>query len=272
MLKKDTIKLFKALGFDVTKLEAAIKDENEVDFELPAINNLTDDQLAERDKNTIAAAKPDILKEGKQTGIEIANKAIAKKFNLTDVDHKDPDKVIAALEGSVAKGDAGLKDQIALLQKDKLTLEQAIESEKTNARALQFDSELIGYFPPNRTADLSDRERLALIKLNLEFADDNGTRVVKKDGQVLRDKTTQAPIQVKDAIGSLFTDKKWISNGGGGGRGGDDNLGGGKGIKKMSQAQEQFIKDNPEGNLMSPAFTNYVASIAKESPEFSYDD
>jgi len=272
MLKKDTIKALKALGFDVDKLTAAVKAEDEQDFELPTINNLTDDQLAERDKQVIAAAKPDLLKEGKQTGIEIANKAIAKKFNLTDVDTKDPDKLIVALEGSVAKGDNGLKEQIALLQKDKLTLEQAIESEKNNAKALQFDTELIGYFPPNRTADLSDRERLALIKMNLEFAEDNGTRVVKRDGQVLRDKTTQAPLPTKDVIATLFNEKKWISSGGGGGRGGDDNLGGGgKGIKTFSQAEAQFLKDNPDGNVMSPAFTNYVNAIAKESPEFNYD-
>lgn len=272
-LNKATKTKLKALGFDVDKLVAAAIHADEQEFEVPEINNLTDEQLTERDKQVIATAKPDILKEGKQTGIEIANKAIAKKFNLTDIDTKDPDKVIAALEGSVAKGDTGLKEQIALLQKDKLALEAAVETEKTTGKALQFDNELISFFPATRTSDLSDRERLALVKLNLEFADENGTRVVKKDGQVLRDKTTQAPIPVKDAIGSMFNEKKWVAEAGGGGRGGNDNLGGsGKGIKKMSQAQDQFIKENPNGSLMSPAFTNYVSAIAKESPEFSYDD
>lgn len=273
MLKKDTIKELKALGFDVTKLETAIKAEDEVEFELPTINNLSEADLTERDKQVIATAKPDILKEGKNTGIEIANKAIAKKFNLTDVDTKDPDKIIAALEGSMAKGDAGVKERADLLLKDKERLENELATEKTNARSLQFDNELVGYFPTNRTADLSDRERLALIKLNLEFGEDNGVRVVKKDGQIMRDKTTQAPIAPKDAVNSLFTEKKWIGTGGNGGRGGNDNLGGnGAGIKKFSQAEAQYIKDNPNGSLMSPAFTNYVAAIAKESPEFSYDD
>jgi hypothetical protein len=273
-LKKDAIKKLKDLGFDTNKLFEAIKADDEVDFTIPEINNLSDEDLAERDKNTIAAAKKDIFKEGKDAGIEIANKAIIKKFNLENVDTKDVDKVITAIETTVAKGDTGLKEQIALLQKDK----DRIEAEKGDAikkvEQAALDRELITYFPKNRLDVLTDDEYLDTVKKNLSIETIDGVKVVKKGDTVLRDKTTQAPIPVKDAISSFFTDRKFIStdNKGGGGRGGDDNSGGGTGgIKKYSQAEAQFIKDNPEGNLMSPAFTNYVAKIAKETTDFDYD-
>lgn len=272
MLKKEALKMFKDLGIDTKKLIEAIKAEEEVDFAMPEINNLTEDQLAERDKNTIIAAKPTIFKEGKEAGIEIANKAVIKKFNLTDVDTKDIDKVTAALEGSVAKGDTGLKEQITLLQKDKLKLEADIEIERNVAKAVTFDNDLIGYFPANRTADLTDKERLLLVKSNLQFKELDGVKVVEKDGVVLRNKTTQEPVPYKDAVATLFTEKKWVSEKGGGGRGGDDNNGGGGGgIKTYSKAIEQFVKDKPEGNPMSPEATRYVSAIAKETTDFNYD-
>ncbi|MDB5288540.1 MAG: hypothetical protein JWR05_3489 [Mucilaginibacter sp.] len=275
MLKAAQIKKLKDLGIDTKKLFDAVKAEEEVDFELPEINNLTEDQLTERDKNTVAAAKPAIFKEGKTAGIEIANKAIVNKFGLTDIDTKDVDKVIAGLDSTVVKGDAALKEQVKLLQTDKATLEAAVETEKKNSSSLLFDTELITSFPTNRRADMSDKDYLLLVKNNLSFEEVDGVKVVKKDGQVLRDKTTQAPIPLKDAISSVFGEKKWIAeDGGAGGRGGVDNPGGGgsAGIKTYSKAMEQFIKDNPDGNPMSPAAEAYVSKIAKATTDFSYDD
>ena len=79
MLTKKTIKELKALGFDVTALIEAAKAETEVEYQVPEITTFTEEQLTERDKNTIAAAKPSIFGEGKTAGLEIAGKAIAKK-------------------------------------------------------------------------------------------------------------------------------------------------------------------------------------------------
>lgn len=271
-LKKDTLKKLKDLGFKTDDLIAAIKSEDETDFTMPEINHLTEEQLTERDKNTIAAAKPGILKEGKDTGIEIANKAIAKKYGLTDVDTKDPDKVIAALDAKVATGDTGLKEQISLLQKDKLTLEAAVEAEKGNVTKIKQDTDLLTSLPSNRLSTMSDKDYLALVKLNLEFETVDGIPVVKRDGAILRDKTTQAPIAPKDAINSLFAEKKWSEEGAKGGRGGNDNSGGGSsGIKTMSKFQEQFTKDNPNKPLMSPEFQTALQLHTKEMADFDWE-
>jgi hypothetical protein len=271
MLKATELKKLKDLGIDTKKLIDAIKDEAESDFEIPAINNMTEDQLAERDENTVSAAKPAILAEGKNTGIEIANKVIAKKFNLTDVDLKKPDSIVAALEKSVAKGDSGLQEQITLLQSDKVTLEQQIETEKSTARSLSQDSDLLTSFPTNRTG-LSDKEFLTLTKMSLQFEDVDGIKVVKRDGVILRDPKTQKPIAAKEAIDGLFTEKKWVSANEQVGRGGNDNTGGSGGkTKKYSQALEDFKKQSPDGNEMSTEFEAFIKPYASE-PTFDWNN
>lgn len=272
MLKKDTIKKLKDLGFDFHKFEAAIKAEDEQDFALPEINNLTEADLTERDKNTIAAVKPEIFKTGKDAGIEIAGKAIAKKYGLIDIDVKDPDKIIAALDAKVATGDTGLKEQIALLQKDKLVLEQAVEAEKGNTIKLQRDTELLTSLPANRLPNMSDRDYVNLVKGNLEFDMLEGVQVVKRDGQILRDTKTHAPIGVKDAVTSLFAEKKLIAESGNkGGRGGGDNsVGSVGGIKNQTQAMAAFAKEFPDGGTNQ--YTAYVGAIAKETTDFNWDE
>lgn len=274
MLKATTLKIFKDLGIDTKKLIEAIKADDEVDFVMPEINNLTEDQLATRDKEVIAAAKPAIHTESKNQGIEIANKAIAKKFGITDIDTKDTQAIITALDATVLKGDGALKEQITLLQKDKDKLTADIEAEKTKASDALFDADLISSFPAGRKTDLSDRDYLTIIKANLQFEMVDGARVSKKDGQVLRDPKTQAAIPYKDAVKSLFEEKKLIgeSIGGEGGRGvGDNPGGGGGGIKTYSKAIEQFKKEFPEGNEVSPEAMNYVDAIAKQTNDFVYD-
>lgn len=270
MLKKaDKLKL-KALGFDVDKLEAAIKAEDEQDFEVPAINNITEEQLTERDTNTITAAKDAIFKQGKEAGIEIVGKAIVKKYNLTEVDAKDVNKLTTALDTHVAKGDDGLKEQIRLLQADKSKLETDIESERGNSELAKFDSELLGYFPAARNTDLTDSDRLLLIKSRLKFdKDDAGNRFASKDNQPIREKNTQAYTPIKNVVESMFTESKWIG-GNGGGRGGDDNPGGDGKAVKYSQVLSQYKAANPNGNELSPAFSSMVSEAAKDNANFDW--
>ncbi len=274
MLKKTELTKLKALfGKDTDKIIEAIKAEDEVDITIPDVPTYSEDQLTERDKNTIAAAKPAILKEGKDTGIEIANKAIVKKYNLGDVDTKDPDKVIAALDLTVSKGDAGLKEQVTLLQTKQTELEGQIEASNKNHKSALFDTDLISNFPTNRKNGMSDKDYLLLVKNNLEFEETADGMVVKKAGQILRDPKTQAAIAPKDAVKSFFEEKKFVGEEQGGGRGGNDNPGGGgSGITKYSQAETQFLKDNPGGNPISPAFQTYLTSVAKATDNFDYDN
>ena len=272
MLKKETAEKIKSFGFDVDKLISAIKDEAEVDYTVPEVQVFTTEQLEARDTNTKAEGKREGVAEGKTAGIEIAGKQIAKKFNLPDtVDKKNLDKVIEAVSTSAAAGDEGLKEQIKLLQKDKESLLTEKENIIKEKEQLSFDNTLISYFPAERDGSLEDSERLMLVKHALQFETVDGKQVVKKNGEVLRNPTTKDPLPVKDAISSLFTERKWVTAGQGG-RGGQDNPGkGGGGLKKFSQAQEQWQKENPTGNVMSPEFASYVGNIAKDNTDFDWN-
>lgn len=272
-LKKETSDKIKSFGFDVDKLIAAIKDDAEVDYVVPDIQALSATDLEARDNNTKAEGKAEGVKEGKEIGVKLAGNILKKKFNLADtVNIQDPGKVADAIAASVATGDEGLKEQIKLLQKDKETLTTQVETVGKEKDAISFDTSLIGMFPANRDASLTDTERLMLTKGVLQFETVDGKQVVKKNGEVLRNATTKDPLPVKDAIEAFFTERKWVGAAGDGGRGGGNSGGGaGAGIKNYTAATEAWKKDNPNGNVISPECTAFVGKIAKDTTDFDWN-
>jgi hypothetical protein len=268
---KDKIKAF---GFDVDKLIEAVKADAEVDYEVPAdVTVLKNTDLEVRDTNKMAEGKRLGETEGEKKGRELSAKAFKKKFALDDAAvGNDIDKVVEAVNTKLNKGDTGLQEQIVLLQKDKESLLAEKASLETKASLAAFDSELIASFPSNRSSDLSDAERLALVKMNLQFEDADGKKVVKKNGEVLRDPTTQAPLPVKTAIETLFTEKKWVAagSGGNGGRGGGDNPppGGGGTAKKATDFETKWKMENPGKNTLSDEYINALNKAAKDDPTF----
>lgn len=258
-LKKEIKDKLKSWGFDVEALENAVRAESETDVTLPELIGKT--ELETRDKEV----KKEGFKEGKKEGIKIANKTISDKFDLKDIDLSDPDKLYEALNNNFSKGDTALKEQIALLQKDKGELSQRIEAVVREKESALFDQSLLSMFPANRNPLLTDAEYLASIKMNLGFEDADGMRVVKRNGEILRDGTTKAPVPVKDAISGFFNERKWTVNGGnGGGRGGNDNPSGGAGIKSYSAAESKWRADNPGKGILTPEFNTYIQGLAKE--------
>jgi uncharacterized protein (UPF0335 family) len=144
MLKKEVTEKIKSFGFDVDKLIAAIKDEAEVDYTLPDVQVFKTADLEARDNNTKSEGEKEGFKKGKEAGIIVAGKALAKKFNLPEtVDVKEPDKVAEAISANISKGDAGLQEQIKLLQKDKETLLSEKENIIKEKEALAFDTSII---------------------------------------------------------------------------------------------------------------------------------
>lgn len=261
MLKAETKTKLKALGFDVDKLIAAVTHADETDFELPTINNMSDDDLATRDENS----KKEGIKEGKKNGIEIATKTIAEKFSIpvTEIDLKRPETLYDKLNANFAKGDEGLKEQVRLLQIDKATAIADKDKAVGEVKQAMFDRDIITKFPANRTKLMNDAELLSLVKGNLLFEQDGDTLVVKRNGEILRDPVTKSPLTHDAAINSLFTERKWVddSNGNGGRGGNDHSNNGGGGIKTLSKFQEKWESEGK--NPISPDFTAALAIAAK---------
>jgi len=273
MLKKETQDKFKAIGLDLEKLKTALTSSEEVDYEFPDVQVFTAEQLTTRDANLTAEAKKLGVSEGKDAGLSIASKELAKKFNLTIDNPKDLNAVVDKINETLSTGDKGLKEQIALLTSDRDKAIQEKEQAINQVKQVSFDTSLLTSFPTNRSKVLNDNEYLNVVKANLQFEEVDGVQVVKRNGEVLRDEKTRNPLQPKEAINVLFAERKWIEAGGDkGGRGGSDSTAGQNGgIKTFSKAVEKWKAENPDGNTLSPAFQSYLETVAKETTDFDYN-
>lgn len=277
--KADEEKLTALLkGFDIPKLIEVIKATEEQDFVIPEkVSVLTEAELTLRDTNVANTAKTDAEKTGETKGKELAAKAFRKKFNAPDTLGADVDKVVEWVSATLATGDAGLKQQITGLQADKDTLEKKLQDSEKIAKTSILDMKLISMFPPGRDSNLSDDERLMLVKKNIEIIEDATTGAItfKKDGKIIEDPATHSPLPGAKAMESLFTERKWIGDdaGAGGGRGGG-NRGGGAGagsVKKLSAYKQKWMADNPGKNVMSAEFDADLQKHVKDIPDFEYD-
>lgn len=273
-LPKEAKEKIKKLGLDVDKLIEAITAEAETPYDVPDVVALSPDELTARDNNMkkegAKDAEPAVRKTlinelGKKLNIEIKSERIGDVVaEIQTFANKNSDEKVGLLQ-----------KQVEALTADKTNLSQTLEQEKARAAQASFDAELISYFPPSRGADLTDADRLSIIKSNLQFETVDGAIVVKKGGQVLLDDATKAPKAPKAALDDLFKEKPsliGVVKTPGGGRGGNDDFGGsgGTGIKKFSQAKEQWLKENPQGNITSPEFNDYTAKLALENTDFNW--
>jgi hypothetical protein len=273
MLKQADKDKIKAYGFDVDKLIEAVKADAEVEYAVPEFVAIKQTDLEARDANKVAEGKRAGETAGETKGKELAAKAFKKKFNLAETIPNDPDKVVEAVNEQLGKGDAGLKEQIALLQKDKEKALADYTAAEARAKQVENDNALINQFPAKRSAGLSDAERLMIVKANLAFDTVDGKAVVKRNGEIMRDKTTQNPISPQQALTDYFTERKWLDAGGAGGRGGGDDPGGGggtAGVKKMSEFQNKWLVENPGGNVNSAEFINAMNTHAKDHKDFNF--
>ena len=274
-LKKETIDKLKTFGIDIDKLIAAHTAEGEQELELPELTALTPAQLTERDNVKIAEGK----KQGETEARSILVKELSKSLNVELKGERIADVVSEIQAFANKNGDEKVKllqDQVTALTSDKSKLTGEIAEIKNSLSAAKFDSELIGLFPANRGAGLSDTERLTLIKNSISFETVDGKQVAKRDGVVMTDPVTHAPLPAAKVIEGYFAEKPLllgnVSNQAPGGRGGSDNPSGGgmTGIKKFSEAEKAWKAQNPDGNPASPDFMNYVNKLAKDDPSFDY--
>lgn len=274
MLKKDTIDLIKAYGFDVDKLVAAIKDEKEVDYEVPKFNALTDDQLTTRDANNVEVGKKAVEPELRKTLVA----EVGKRLGFTPKGERIGDLVTDLQARINATSDEKLKtlqDQVTLLSKDKEKLEGDVTTERSKADTAIFHSNLLTHLPAGRDPKrVRDDERILMLTRDITFEVVDGKRIAKRNGEVIKDPKSHAPLPEAEVVKLYSAERGWdkeaAGGGGGGGRGGGHDGGGGGGgaLKKFSQAKDQWKAENPEGNVNSPEFTTYVNKLAKADPTF----
>jgi hypothetical protein len=279
-LKKEvTDKLKSVYKLDVDKLIAAITAKEDQDYELPDVTVFTPDELTARDNNS----KSEGQKAAESAVIKTVVKEISTKLNIDVKGERIADLVTNVKEQLSKSNDekvTQLTQQVTALQTDKQNLESSIQEIKLKNDQIAFDNSLIKLFPANRGADLSDEERLTLIKANVQFETVDGKVVAKKNGELLLDDKTRNPLDLSAVVTKIFTEKPILlgtqqagGSGGAGGRGSGDNFAGkgAAGIKSFSQAQKQWLEQNPDKNVVSPEFENYLAGVTKDNPDFDFN-
>lgn len=274
MLKPATKEKLKLFKIDVDKLEAAIKDDKEVDFDMPDGEILTTDELITRDANKVTEGEKEGIKKGEKKILDVIKKEADSKLGLKSKAERAGDfveELSTHLNSSTEGKLTALQEQNKALLVDKASFEAKLADTEKMAKNAVFDAELISLFPSNRGNDLSDKERLLLIKATHEFEHtDTGTQV-KKGGQLLTDKATHGALPLDKVVGDIFTERKWIgATAITGGRGGNNSMTGislTAGIKSIAEAQKVFQEANPDKNIVSPEFEAFAAQVMKDNPE-----
>lgn len=280
-LPKARVERLKALGIDVEALIKAHNDAAEVDFVVPDGTLYTDAELTTRDNNTTATAEKAGEKKaigifskelGKKLGVDIKGERVAEIANeVNELINKDGDDKIKLLQG-----------QVTALTTDKTNLETQITGLNEQLSQSSEDMELISHFPATRGNDLSDTDRLMLLRRGLTIKTVDGKKIVEKDGVVLTNEKDKSPLSLKDAIAKEFESKPILmgtqaapAGGGQGGRGAGDGgrSGGAPGAapKKFSEAVVAWKAQDPVKNVneMSTEFTTYVQTLAKADTTFN---
>jgi hypothetical protein len=280
MLKKETLQLLATLTkTKLETLEAAIKDEKEVDIEIPAdLTVLTKEELDTRDE----AQKNVGIKAGKEIGLKEVKKAAG--ISDTEVSIKDPAKVAQAIIDK-ATTDAKVKpdekvtqltEQVTLLQRQLTEKDTEITTAKNIAATVQLDTKILTSFPKERTSMLTDGQYLTLLKSEHSFKEVDGVIIVEKDGKPLRDAKTTNPLPLDQAITSIFTERKWIDAAGGagagGGRGTGDKGGGGAFTKKSQVVAKYEAEGKNLNGSDGQALVAELASLKKADPTFDMEN
>lgn len=281
-LKKEvTDKLKSIYKLDVDKLIAAITANEEKDYELPEVTVFTADELTARDNNS----KTEGQKAAEAAVIKTVVKEVSTKLGI-DVKGERIADLVSNVKEQLSKSNdekvTQLTQQVTALQTDKQTLESSIAEIKQRNEQIAFDSSLIKLFPANRGADLTDDERLTLIKSSIQFETVDGKVVAKRNGELLLDDKTRNPLDLSAVVSKVFTEKPILlgtpaaggGTGGQGGRGSGDNFGGkgSAGIKTFSAAQKYWLEQNPDGNVVSPEFQTYLEGVTKDVTDFDFNN
>jgi len=268
MIPQEQISKLKEIGIDVDAIVAAHTSDKETAITLPTGAFLSDAQLAERDSVKI--------KEGESKSLDIAKKEFAKAgLAVTGSRFGDVVKEIQSQINSTNDDKVkALTEQVTLLSTDVNKYKTEAETERANRSLFEFETRIVTNMPKPENG-LTQKEVYEVAKLRGYTPKDvDGAIVWEKDGKLISDKTTHAPLKNEAGISEVFSLLGFATpaaNNGGkpAGRG----IGQGsasESIKTMSEAKKKFAEQNPNENLLGTKFQSYLQEITKADPSFDY--
>lgn len=243
MLNQETQDKISNLGFDVSKLSEAIKSDQEMSLDVPALfkeKGHTQEDMTVFGKNR--------FDEGKNAMSEIMAKSYKEKYGI-DIEGKNLDTIVDAVKQkgfNEAKPEEGLvnaKKDMETLQGKYTLLEEEMQSRDNKHKGELFNStvkqSLLSQVPNGTAIDASDLVELYLMKN--QVVDNEGSAAVSVNGEIKKDTLLNAIPLSTDFKGWLDS-KGHVSKGG---MGGADSKGGGSVTKFKSVTEfKEYCKAN----------------------------
>lgn len=271
MLKQAHKDRLKALGINVDELEAAIKNDKEADITIPDGELLTAAQLTTRDGEKVKEGK----KEGEKEAFNIAKKEIAKHTGLEIKAERFGDLGTEIKTAINATGDDKLKtitEQNRQLLADKEDFTKKESDYQVQLKSLGLDNQISSLLPKEiggfKTASL-----LRELKADIVFEEVDGKSIAKRNGVVMSDDKTHAPLSIDAAVEAYKKERGWIETTGTsntGGRGAGQKGAGGNitdpgSIKNKTQAEAAWKEANPDKNMLSEEGMAWYANVSKNT-------
>lgn len=274
MLNQETKDKLQGLGFDVSKLEEAIKADDEKSLDVPTL--FTEQGITEDQKVTFGNNR---FEEGKKAMSEIKAKDMKSRFGI-DLDTKDLDTVVDKVIEAKIKENSGDPDKrVETLTQEKETLQGTITRLQKEAqdKEVEFSSKLFNIGIRDEIKRIIPvegmkvgQEDLTTLFLNGHGVtkDETGRTIVKKGEEVLKNETTLEPLELKHVVNTFLDQGNYkIKNG----MGGDDSSGaGGSDIPKFKNTNEFMTWAKDKGlNPMDPGPQKILAENKADDYQMS---
>ena len=271
-IKKEALtKIAELVKIPVADLEAAIKDEKEVDVAVP-------EGLTVFEGDELTTLKTNEYNKGKTKGVEMAVKDARTQMGL-DFTGKTVDGLIEAAQKKALddakltpdKKVAELTEKLQTVTATATELQTKLAEKDKEVSQVKLTTELLKNVPSGTM--LEGDEVIALMQAKgYQFEMKDGTLVAMKDGKVVEDKLAK-PLAVKDVITDFAKDRKLITEDGGGdppaGRGGSGSGAGATKFTKLSELKAHFKAQGKSD--MGAEFNDAVTKAVAENKEFAMD-
>ena len=271
-IKKEALaKIAELVKVPAADLEAAIKDEKEVDVAIP-------EGLTVFEGDELTTLKTNEYSKGKTAGEELAVKEVKTKMGLEFTGKKVEGLVEAATKKALEdakltpdKKVAELTEKLNTVTATATELQTKLAEKEKEVGHVKMSTELLKNVPAGTTLEAEDVLTLMKSK-GYDFEMKDGALVAVKDGKVLEDKLAK-PLGVKDVITEFAKERKLITGEGAGdppgGRGGNGSPAGATKFTKLSELKKHFADQGKSD--MGSEFNEAVQKAVAENKEFAMD-
>lgn len=265
--------LASAVGVQVGELTSAIENKDK-ELNIDVAKAFTSEEWEAYTEN-ISKEKDSEYNKGKEVGVRQTVRDAKDELGI-EFEGKDFKTLIQKVQEKAIQ-DAGIDvdEKVKVVQKDLETLRNTynqetekyqndIKSYENKYNTLLVDQE-VGRYIPDKLQGVSKNDAMTIIKNEFSFErNEDGQMVVKKGGEILKDKVSK-PVSVETAIKDSLLERKWLTNGDGRGETPRVKT---TGFSKMSELNAYLDKN--QINPLSKEAREMINKAASENEDFDF--